>query len=522
MTPLRILHLEDDPLDAELILSDFALVHFDGIEALALTRALHPEIPFLFVSGAIGEELAIGLLRRGATDYVLKHRLQRLPAAIERARQEQENARQRRRADEGLRFLAEAGVTLMRSLDDEANAAAVAKLSVPWFADWATMDLVDKGAWKRAGLAHVDPMKEAALRELFARYPAHQNPQHPVARAMATLEPVFVPSVGNLASFAAVQDSRHLELMRDVGVHSFLVVPALGRDSCVGTLAWVRGASRPEFDELDLRVACELASRAALAIENARLYRQTRSALQTPRGAPGRRGARPPESTRRHRGQLVPAGQDGRGRRARQTRPPAGRAHQACRRDDDPAHRGSAGARADRRRSFRARADLGGCGSARVGSGRAAPAARGREGPVLSWDVPSAVCIRCDRDRILQALSNLAGNAIKFTPPGGAIQISVATSPAGVRFSVRDNGPGIPVELQERLYERYWQASRGRHGIGLGLSIAKAIVEAHGSALLVDSAPGRGACFHFTLPNMSQPTPAADAGGPLEALPNVA
>jgi signal transduction histidine kinase len=112
--------------------------------------------------------------------------------------------------------------------------------------------------------------------------------------------------------------------------------------------------------------------------------------------------------------------------------------------------------------------------------------------------------LHADRDRILQVLSNLLGNALKYTPPGGEVKI-IADEVDGVpTFSVRDTGPGIAPAQVPKIFDRYWQARRQRGaGVGLGLSIAKGLVEAHGGTLRVETAPGAGASFLFTIPRAS-------------------
>ena len=106
-----------------------------------------------------------------------------------------------------------------------------------------------------------------------------------------------------------------------------------------------------------------------------------------------------------------------------------------------------------------------------------------------------------DRDRILQVFANLIGNAIKFTPKGGEITIRAESTGTQMRFGVCDTGPGIPPEHLPHVFDRYWQAkSTAKLGTGLGLSIAKGIVEAHGGQIWVESEPGKGASFIFTLP----------------------
>jgi signal transduction histidine kinase len=113
----------------------------------------------------------------------------------------------------------------------------------------------------------------------------------------------------------------------------------------------------------------------------------------------------------------------------------------------------------------------------------------------------------CDRIRIIQVLTNLLSNAIKFTPPGGAIAISVAeVEPESAQFSVEDTGIGVPGGDLVHVFDRYWQASATAHlGTGLGLAIAKGIVETHGGTMSVESRVGHGTTFSFTLPLVRGP-----------------
>ncbi|HLM47838.1 MAG TPA: HAMP domain-containing sensor histidine kinase, partial [Myxococcaceae bacterium] len=112
--------------------------------------------------------------------------------------------------------------------------------------------------------------------------------------------------------------------------------------------------------------------------------------------------------------------------------------------------------------------------------------------------------VSCDRDRVYQVLSNLVGNALKFTPEGGRVTVEVEPEGDFVRFSVKDTGPGLPAEALPHLFQPFWQARRtARQGTGLGLFISRGIVEAHGGGLEVDSQEGRGSTFSFTLPRAS-------------------
>jgi PAS domain S-box-containing protein len=120
----------------------------------------------------------------------------------------------------------------------------------------------------------------------------------------------------------------------------------------------------------------------------------------------------------------------------------------------------------------------------------------------LVADVAPELAIRCDHDRVIQLFSNLVGNAVKFTPEGGTITVHATREGEVVRFLVEDTGPGIPAEELPHVFDRYYQAQRkNRDGIGLGLSIARGIVEAHGGRIWVESEDGKGSRFFFTLPS---------------------
>jgi signal transduction histidine kinase len=136
--------------------------------------------------------------------------------------------------------------------------------------------------------------------------------------------------------------------------------------------------------------------------------------------------------------------------------------------------------------------------------------ARARHLTLVRETPAEAPIIHGDRDRLGQALSNLISNAVKFTPEGGQIRVTMEVQPDSVHLCVRDTGPGIPNDAIPHLFDRFWQASRhDARGLGLGLTIAKAIVDAHSGDIAVDSALNRGTTFRVTLPRGEADAPAA-------------
>jgi signal transduction histidine kinase len=129
-----------------------------------------------------------------------------------------------------------------------------------------------------------------------------------------------------------------------------------------------------------------------------------------------------------------------------------------------------------------------------------------RRGIVLNSALPEDdILVRADSFRVSQVLGNLLGNAIKFTPENGEVGLSVMRDATDVVFRVRDSGPGIPQEQIDHLFEQFWQARRNdKRGVGLGLTIAKGIVDAHGGRIWCESIPGAGSTFSFALPAIAE------------------
>ena len=126
-------------------------------------------------------------------------------------------------------------------------------------------------------------------------------------------------------------------------------------------------------------------------------------------------------------------------------------------------------------------------------------------GIALVATAPAApVSVRGDRDRLIQLLSNIIGNAIKFTPADGTVSLTIVVRDTEVEFVVSDTGDGIAPDQLPHVFDRFYQAGAGRrgarHGAGLGLPIARGIVEAHGGRIWIESGPGNGTSVYFTIP----------------------
>lgn len=123
-----------------------------------------------------------------------------------------------------------------------------------------------------------------------------------------------------------------------------------------------------------------------------------------------------------------------------------------------------------------------------------------QKGQSIVWIIPPTLEIFCDKERMGQVISNIVGNAIKFTPPGGEIRISATEVIDEVVFEIKDNGPGISCEHLKKIFHKNYQVQDNPAGTGLGLYIAQTIVDAHNGKIWADSDSGKGTTFYFTIP----------------------
>jgi PAS domain S-box-containing protein len=402
---------------------------------------------------------------------------------------------ERRNAEERLRFLETAGRVLGGLFEYEDRLESLARLTVPALADLCVIDVLrDDGRLSRAKAVHADARQEEAL-----RVPDAPVDDGPFARVIGG-EPVLVPDVDDDA-LRLLARGAEVDAVRRLGVRSLISVPLQARGRNLGVLTLATTDSARRYGEDDLSLAREMASRASLLLDNSRLYREAQEStrareeilavvsheLRNPLQAitvlvDTLLQWLPPESWR--------------DRERRQLESVLHVSRQMSRLVQDllDVTRIEAGHFSVRP----AREPLGGIVDEALEVLR--PLAE-REHVRLEVRVPDrAPAVTADRQRVVQVLGNLVGNAIQASPGGGAVRIEAAESGPDVVFQVTDTGPGIPREELPHLFRRFWRPDRGgRLGAGLGLAIARGIVEAHGGRIGVDTSP-RGSTFWFTLP----------------------
>jgi PAS domain S-box-containing protein len=193
----------------------------------------------------------------------------RLALAVENARLYEDAERARARVS----FVAEASEVLASSLDLETTLQRLARLAVPRLADLCRVYLIDPdGTLRMLAVAHSDPRKAALSSEIQERFPVRPSDPNGASHVVLTGEPQLIPELSDEVIEAAAQNEEHLRMLRELDMRSALSVPLVGRDGPLGAFTLIAGSSRPRFGEDDLRIGADLARRAAVAVENARLH----------------------------------------------------------------------------------------------------------------------------------------------------------------------------------------------------------------------------------------------------------
>ncbi len=423
-----------------------------------------------------------------------------------------------KRLERQQRFLAEVGPILASSLDVEETVTRVAELAVRDFADLCLVDVVgEDGSLHRVEVAARDPSLRWVCDVLGRLSPDRARP-HLVWPVLASRRSMLLVRPTEETLVAVAQSEEHRRALLAVHARSILGVPLIAHDRLLGVIVLVSSEPRV-FDAEDVRLAEELAQRAALSLDNAQLYlaacRATRARDEV-LGVVAHDLRNPLHQIVLQAALLTRWEPEGRSRQAAAAISGAANRMNRLIQDLLDVTRIEAG----RLSVDTVRADARGLVAQAVRALR--PQAEAAS-VTLREELPEALPdVLADADRMAQVLENLVGNALKFTPPGGTVTVAAGRSagrsgPDSVRawrntsvteagegevhFRVSDTGRGVPPEDLPRLFDRFWQAKRGeRRGAGLGLPIAKGIVEAHGGRIGVESALGAGSTFWFSLP----------------------
>ena len=428
------------------------------------------------------------------------------------------NTTAERRAEEALHFLSQASAILVSSLDYEATIAQLARVVVPRLADWCTVSLVGStGELQQLAIAHVDPEKVAWARELNRRYPPDPNALTGAANVVRTGKAELYPEISAELLAASAVDDEHYRILQQVGFTGAIIVPLQARGHILGAMTLVSAESGRRYTDADLALAQELANRAAMAVDNALLYRQAvvaRDSAEVARAAAEEANAtksaflarmshelRTPLNAIDGYAQLLELGVRGAlnevqlidiGRIRRSQR------HLLSLINDVLNYA--------KIEAGRVEYDLRPVALAAILDETRAlvePLLRER-GHEFSVDaVDSHVRVTVDAEKVQQILLNLLSNAIKFTPRGGSIRLEAVVTGDSVEIRVIDTGVGIPAEKRETIFEPFVQLrAQGAvpEGTGLGLTISRDLARGMGGDLSVTSEVGQGTTFSVRLP----------------------
>jgi PAS domain S-box-containing protein len=406
---------------------------------------------------------------------------------------------ERKAKEESLRFLARASGALEEGLEINAAAATLARIGVPTLGDICLVDIVESdGSLHRVAVSHVDPGREHLL-GLGAVVPggaaAHDYAPLAVVRTGMT---DFRPS-------GAAAKSERIGVAAEANVQAFMIVPINVRGRVLGALTIALASSGRHWDPLDLMTATDLARRAGIAIANCVLHETARHAVQARNEVLGfvAHDLRLPLNTIRGALALL---EDF----VAETSAEPQRVLEMLRHSTDHMKALIQNlldvTRIDShdfvvKREGRSFSAIVAEACEMLGSEAASHGVRIE--PDTPPDLPE---VSVDYSQLVRVLGNLLGNAIKFSPPGGVVRVGTQVVDGELKVAVIDQGDGIQSQDVPHIFERFWQGSAGSgQGAGLGLTIAKGIVEAHEGRIWVESEVGGGSRFTFTLPLASRP-----------------
>ncbi len=487
--------------------ADLFLPDRSGVGIVSEIRALAPSLPIVATARIGTERMAAEALRAGADDY--------FQVDVETAGESNLLVRtvshviERKQLYNRLNFLHEASDTLAASLDLDATIASIEQLVVPHVADCCILEFKDvSGKSVRSALCSADSTYgrarngEVRQRADFTVETLEQQPWSPVVGQ--------VLRQGKLQLFANIDRDAlqpfaytpaHLAKLQVLGIKSMIVAPLASGGSPLGSLSLMALSGRRDFVEGDLLLVEEFARRCALALDNALLYEKVETALEAQEELLARIShdlRTPLTSIRAGLGLLA---MNVGGKLSANESSLLNNAKRGAERlgllvNDLLAHneisRNGHGFEKER-------IDL--CDIVGDAVMLLRPLVEGKN-QQLYVDLPGSLPYLGNGKLLGQALTNLLDNAHMHTPAGTEIVVSCRVPPGEVLLMIQDHGPGIPPELHEAIFERFYKAPSARRGrgLGLGLTIARTVVELHGGRLWVESTPGEGTTFFISLP----------------------
>jgi signal transduction histidine kinase/PAS domain-containing protein len=403
------------------------------------------------------------------------------------------------------RILSKVTSILISTLDYDKIIHEVAEACIEEFCDGFILDLIDGSSIQRLVNRHRDPQTEFLLSEVRRLYPPDSNSPQPSSRVIRSREPEFLPDVGTEEIAAHCKNEEHAELIRRIGINSHIAVPLMIRGKLLGALNFLNTTSRPHFDDDDFYTSLELSRRAAIAIENSKLFRDAQKAIQLRDDfiSIASHELKTPITSMKLQMQM---------------------ATQIIGRDDsgpvDPVYIKNLTEISNRQLEKITRLVEDMLDISRISTGKLAMNFSRKnlaeileevlqrfsdqlraEKITFSSTIEPDVFTYCDSFRIEQVITNLISNAIRY---GKKQPIEFTMKRVGdfAEIKVKDYGIGVNKSNHERIFERFERAVSYNEmsGLGIGLYITKEIVEEHQGKISVESELGKGATFKVVLP----------------------
>jgi signal transduction histidine kinase len=418
------------------------------------------------------------------------------------------------RASERSRYLATASRDLSLSLDEPTTRNAVRHLSLPRPGTWCIVDVIESnGAIHRLSVVHPDPAKQELARLLEDEWPSRSRdrtePGDPT-RALLVAEPTVLTGDSGAALVLAAHGEANLRILREIGFGSLLVVPLVVRARVQGVITFVSPEGDPPFSPDEISLAVDIAARCAMALDNARLYREAdvlRLAAEAANQSKSQflgtmsHELRTPLNVIGGFTELLDMGIEGpvtERQRVALARIKASQQHLLMLITEILNFVRIESGRLEYRFGQTPLAD-----ALVAVTGMLRGMAEEKSLTMVITPGDSDVVAWADSDRVRQILVNLIMNAVKYTPAGGTITVSCAAVGDTVVTRVADTGPGIPANRLESIFEPFVQLTSGltdrRGGVGLGLPISRDLARAMNGDVQIESTE-KGSCFSLVLP----------------------
>ena len=409
---------------------------------------------------------------------------------------------QRKNMELNFGFLAEASKVLSSSLDYQTTLNAVARLAVPTIADWCGVDIVNlDGSVEQVAVVHKDPKKVKWAKELRKRQPVDMNAEGGLQTALKTGKAQIYPHITEEMIRASTKTKKEYTLIKSLGLTSVMIVPLFTQGTPIGAISFITTDNKRHYTKTDLSMAEELAARASLAIENARLYKGSQDAISLRDDfiSVASHELKTPVTSVKIFTQVLQ--------------------HHSQQIGDAKAvnHLQKMNRQLDKLTELIYNL----LNISKIQAGR-------MEYKLQLFDFDKMIkevaevhqhtashhklmvkghtgqMVYGDEDRLGQVLSNLVSNAIKYSPSADRVEIKLSKKQNNIIVAVRDFGIGMAKEHLTKIFERFYRVydttDKTFPGLGIGLYISSEIIKRHNGRLWVESHAGKGSTFYFSLP----------------------